>query len=933
MKRVIVFLATLSLFAAHDIYVEELNRYLRADEILEPLVQGKRPGHYSKADWAQAIDATWGTGLSTSAKLGLFDVLWQDIHDNYGAFHHTQVKIQELRDRYRPEIAAGVSRGRFAAITSHFMHQLKELHSNANDNGVTWGSALAPGIPIMVIGAWSDVSHFGASLTPMPDGSALVYRVVTNHVLGLQPGDQVLGYDGIPWLDLVDELMEAELPIRRHGGVGSTDEAMEHCLIMAAGENWHLFDTIDIRKHSTGEVVSLPTAPLVNQTGRIYGNEQMPVAGVEMPDWYSNRHVTWGRVTGSNLGYVYVGSWSTSAAVDISNQFHQALLELQDTDGLIVDFRRNLGGYMLMAHYGYSLIFNRTFRAVAFDVRGDDPNDFFLMKPHRQFTPRLFTFHGDTSTHYDQPIAVLSGPGAQSNGDWESIRMRLHEKVRSFGKASNGGFTSSDNPSLGQSGWYYQKATGSGYMMVDHEYLTHQGSPVDEEVWLTPDDVAIGVDTVVNRAIDWINESNLKQSEHTYRIAEIHKGPEQATYLSLVNTHDEEVSLHIEGIAASGMSYGTATLRSLAAREKANYAVSELFPAVLDLIDWVKITSSDSVAVWVELQGEGTRSSYRPSQEVQGTSLVPHVALDQDKFQTTISAVNAGASDSVIMLQDSLNETAWPGFGAPWTQSRIDVGEFWSGTLPSWVELQSSAPNLAAMEWFAYRDGSLGMASLGLGNSPSTRLHFLHIAKDTGLFWTGFVYVNPQDVDAQVTETYYSDDGQIVEVRHQSLAAGEKVVWLSDHSSPLPENASWLDVESSQGLVGYELFGSAEGLTNRYIVGLPTATRGSDQLVFDYVPGSSETWAGYVAVNLGESASTILFELMSREGALIETKSVIDVPAKGKVSFLASDLFANRTGAWVRAHSENGLWAGFLLWGDQGAEREYLSGVEAVLLP
>jgi hypothetical protein len=64
------------------------------------------------------------------------------------------------------------------------------------------------------------------------------------------------------------------------------------------------------------------------------------------------------------------------------------------------------------------------------------------MVPHPDFIARLFTIPGEPTTYYDKPIAVLTGPGAVSNGDWELLRMGFHPMVRTFGKASNGAFTS-----------------------------------------------------------------------------------------------------------------------------------------------------------------------------------------------------------------------------------------------------------------------------------------------------------------------------------------------------------------------------------------------------------------------------------------------------------------------------------------------------------
>lgn len=109
---------------------------------------------------------------------------------------------------------------------------------------------------------------------------------------------------------------------------------------------------------------------------------------------------------------------------------------------------------------------------------------------------------GDSSTFYDKPIAVLIGPGAVSNGDWESLRMGYHPMVKTYGRPTNGAFTSSDFPELGAD-WFFTKATGSGYVVDNHRYLAHKGVRPEVEVWLEQDDIAEGRDTVVEAAMRW----------------------------------------------------------------------------------------------------------------------------------------------------------------------------------------------------------------------------------------------------------------------------------------------------------------------------------------------------------------------------------------------------------------------------------------------
>jgi len=181
-----------------------------------------------------------------------------------------------LRTVYLDEIndgnpTYGVSKGRFAAIMSYLSMALKETHTHAEDMSVTGVDSPGPGVPILFVGAWGEDRHFGAGLTPLPDSSLLVYRTIDDHPLGLVPGDIVLGYDGTPWKELYLELIEAQLPIAGFDHPSwahyweTGERAITHCWLMAAGLNWHLFDTLDVVKYSTGDTMHFPTNIMIGQ--------------------------------------------------------------------------------------------------------------------------------------------------------------------------------------------------------------------------------------------------------------------------------------------------------------------------------------------------------------------------------------------------------------------------------------------------------------------------------------------------------------------------------------------------------------------------------------------------------------------------------------------------------------------------------------------
>jgi len=461
----------------------------------------KMPGTYSVGDWGPVIDATWGpSNLLPSQRQALFNDFWL-INDWYFAcFQDLNVDWDGVHLRYNDEVTSSISRGRFSAILNHMARSLRESHTKAYDTGVN-NTAWDPGVPLMVVGGWGFNSHFGAGLTPMPDKNLLVYQAVAPHPLGLEPGDVVLGYDGRPWADLYQELIEAELPLTGWWW-GSSDSTYEHSFLMAGGLNWHLFDTIDVRKRDSGAVVRLATSALDGPAMSLFATEQLPVPGVPMPDTAGGDTVSWGVVQGTQVGYIYVTGWYGN----VEQEFHDAIYDLmitQQTTGLIIDFRMNYGGNMFLSNMGLELLFDSDVTTIGFAARCDR----FVhagMCASSTGPPSAYVIHGDPATYYDKPIAVLTGPGALSSGDQVALRFRFHPEARFFGKSTATAFNAPSSITL-LSGWSTRYASADAYLVSDpSNYLTHDELEVDCPIWLKPEDVAVGTDTVVQAALDWV---------------------------------------------------------------------------------------------------------------------------------------------------------------------------------------------------------------------------------------------------------------------------------------------------------------------------------------------------------------------------------------------------------------------------------------------
>ena len=477
-------------------------------------IPGKRASQYAADDWGRVIDSTWGPGQSAVDQLNVFDTFWGAVDRQWAGFPNLSINWDSLRTVYRPQIGSGLSRGRFSGLMTRMWLALQEMHTSVTDEIVdtTFGGSpdfiwqYKRGVPLLVIGtSWWDL--LGAPVTPMPDSSGLVYRVASGNPLGLEPGDLVLGYEGIPWKRLYGRLLDYGLPVSRYWSIpGSTPESNTEAVLSAVGWNWGMFDTIDVVKYSTGDTLHLPTAPLTTVTPTVWASDQVPVAGVPMPQGCGTEAVSWGVIQGTNIGYVYAWDWTTASnPVRFKNAIYD-LLNNKKVGGLVIDFRMNLGGDPSNADGGLSQLFNFDPASnVSFAVRngstdhlGFDITSTWQFARAYDFTPTLHPF--------DRPIAVLIGPACLSGGDFTAFWMRFHPMARSFGKPTNGGFVAGSfaNSSF-PGGWRYSFPTSIGYSNVLGDgYLIHKGVQPDEEVWLTRDGVAKGKDDVVERALAWI---------------------------------------------------------------------------------------------------------------------------------------------------------------------------------------------------------------------------------------------------------------------------------------------------------------------------------------------------------------------------------------------------------------------------------------------
>lgn len=459
-------------------------------------------------DWSTVIDSIWGTGASTADKLEAFDTYWNTIDTRFACFQDIDDQWDALYDLYRPEIEQGVSRGRFVAIMDQLSLSLRESHTKTNLPQVHYNTQLLPGVPLMMVGGWGNNFHFGAGLTPLPDESLLVYKVASNHPLDLELGDIVLGYDDLAWSECYPQLLDANLPLTGWWW-GSSPSSFDHSFLMAAGLNWHLFDTIDIVKYDSGDTIHLATSALMGQNSYLFCTEQMDVPGVPKPNYNGQELFSYGLVEGTNIGYIYGWGWFWDAQAEFLEAVSTVMNDY-DTEGLIIDFRMNYGGNMFLSDPGLDLLFAENTPTIDWVYRCDNDDHLGLCESNIESS----YYFGQGPDGYDKPIALLTGPGAISSGDQVALRIKFHPQTRTFGKSTSTAFNAPSSLDFTVPNWTGRFAEFDAYLLSEPgDYLTHNEFVVDEEVWHNPDDVANEEDAVVNAAINWINSFTTSTTE------------------------------------------------------------------------------------------------------------------------------------------------------------------------------------------------------------------------------------------------------------------------------------------------------------------------------------------------------------------------------------------------------------------------------------
>jgi carboxyl-terminal processing protease len=398
-----------------------------------------------------------------------FDAAWTIVRDTHFDKTFNGVDWEAVRAELRPRAEAAKTNAELRAVIRTMLGRLGQSHfavipsSADGEPGRTAAPAgsAEPGFDVRLVGT-------ELLVTSVESGAAAA-------AAGVKTGWRVDAIGGVPAAQLLRGALEASndrlrpleawrvAATRLRGPVGSTVS-----VTFADAHDKPVTLALE-RRAETGEPVTVGSLPTM----------------FVRVDW--RRAAT---ARGAQVGIIAFNVWM--AAVDA--RFQQAVDELRDTDGIVIDLRGNPGGLagMLMGVSGH---FVGERKPLGVMKTRESELRFFA-------NPRLVNARGERVPVYDRPVAILVDALTGSASECFAGGMQSIGRARAFGQTSMGQALPALFDRL-PNGDVLIHAFGD-FVTADGTRLEGRGVIPDEPVALRREDLLAGRDATLDAALAWV---------------------------------------------------------------------------------------------------------------------------------------------------------------------------------------------------------------------------------------------------------------------------------------------------------------------------------------------------------------------------------------------------------------------------------------------
>lgn len=438
----------------------------------------------------------WWAFAPPDAACDIYDTFWEGVSMLFPRFAELPgLDWDAEREPWREAACTAEDLGTFFGVLSNMTYLLGDSHAVIR-------SAAMETHP-RALGLDFRASGMGVCTTLDAEDRLIVYRV-HDGAAGFAAGDEVALIDGMGWREVRAEIEGAGF---KYGLNPHEEESVDHLwaasLLRFLGDHDH----IEVRRPGGGtHVVDIGSLPAFES----YACTLRPEGTVVEETGYGELASSYGSDTGSLIvrtlasGVVYAALRWEGGETTTSADLRALMEDHASAPGIVLDMRLNLGGNLYAAHPVWEAMLAVPISpAIEWVVRDDEiDRDSMRLHEDRDMEP-------GAGPRFSGRLAILTGPAAVSAGDCTAWMLSRVPGARRFGLRTDGtcsspaGFLPLDAGPY-EPAFVFRLPLWTARDPADQVGLSGAKLEPEQRVWLTREDLAAGVDTVLEAAEAWI---------------------------------------------------------------------------------------------------------------------------------------------------------------------------------------------------------------------------------------------------------------------------------------------------------------------------------------------------------------------------------------------------------------------------------------------